>query len=335
MTPSSEPIDLTIAIPTFNRADYLPDLLERLRSQRHTDSLRWEIIVVDNNSRDCTAEVVATYQQQWQHPAPLHYCHEPRQGSALARQQAVGRAQGEWIGFIDDDILPDLDWVANAMQFCRQHPQLGAVSGSIGVHYDGELPPYFEAIASFLSIREYGDVPRWFNAKTLDLPTTAALVVRRQAWLDAVPDTLLLPGRLDSSLVGGEDYELLSYLQQAGWAIGFNPAMPAVHRLSSDRLQPDYLLNLAYSSGLMVCYLNWLNSSHWERSLIPLKTRSIALRRLIRYGLTGFLKSHSDKRSKSHQDSFVDAFYRQFHHGMWHSPGYFKTVMRSRSSLNV
>jgi len=55
-------IDFTVAIPTYNGADRLPLVLDRLRSQLNTASFTWEIIVVDNNSSDATATVVRHYQ---------------------------------------------------------------------------------------------------------------------------------------------------------------------------------------------------------------------------------------------------------------------------------
>lgn len=44
-------VDFTIAIPTYNGASRLPKVLERLRSQFHTEQFSWEVVVVDNNIR--------------------------------------------------------------------------------------------------------------------------------------------------------------------------------------------------------------------------------------------------------------------------------------------
>lgn len=56
-------VDFTVAIPTYNGAQRLPDVLEALKLQTGTESFIWEVLVVDNNSQDTTAEVVKAYQQ--------------------------------------------------------------------------------------------------------------------------------------------------------------------------------------------------------------------------------------------------------------------------------
>ncbi|MDE5098657.1 MAG: glycosyltransferase, partial [Trichodesmium sp. St16_bin4-tuft] len=54
-------IDFTIAIPTYNGAEKLPLVLEKLNSQINTEKLSWEVIVVDNNSQDNTEQVIREY----------------------------------------------------------------------------------------------------------------------------------------------------------------------------------------------------------------------------------------------------------------------------------
>ncbi len=63
------------------------------------------MIVVDNNSTDITAEIVESYQPNWPQSVPLRYAFAPKQGAAFARQRAVEKAKGEFIGFLDDDNL--------------------------------------------------------------------------------------------------------------------------------------------------------------------------------------------------------------------------------------
>jgi glycosyltransferase involved in cell wall biosynthesis len=43
--------NLTIAIPTYNGAKRIPEVLEKLKSQTDIDQITWEVIVIDNNKR--------------------------------------------------------------------------------------------------------------------------------------------------------------------------------------------------------------------------------------------------------------------------------------------
>ncbi|XDE63975.1 glycosyltransferase [Arthrospira platensis BEA 1257B] len=67
-------IQLTVAIPTYNGENRLPEVLEQLRCQRATESIRWEVLVVDNNSSDGTAAVVQQFQKDWPKKSPCDMC---------------------------------------------------------------------------------------------------------------------------------------------------------------------------------------------------------------------------------------------------------------------
>ena len=124
-------IDFTVAICTYNGAQRLPEVLACLRSQTGTESIAWKILIIDNNSTDNTADVIATYQRQWSLSVPGDYCFEAQQGSAWARKRAIKEANSPLIGFLDDDNLPDPNWVAAAYHFGQEHPQAGAYGSQI------------------------------------------------------------------------------------------------------------------------------------------------------------------------------------------------------------
>ena len=193
-------IHFTVAIPTSNGAKTLPVGLEKLRSQAQVNSLKWEVIVVDNNSTDDTAEVVKAFQQNWLPQTPLRYCNESTQGSAYARQRAVREANGQFIGFLDDDNLPDLNWVSAAYHFGLAHPKAGSFGGQISGKYEVEPSPEFEKAKLFLVIRKFSDQPKLYEPEHLRLPPGSGLVVRKQAWIGS------LPGRFKRAHRGGQDY---------------------------------------------------------------------------------------------------------------------------------
>ena len=164
-------INFSVAIRTYNRAERLPRLFAALRSQANTQSFRWEIVIVDNNSTDHTAQLIEQLAPTM--PVPVRYQMERRQGASFARQAAVLEAQGPLIGFLDDDNIPAADWVQQAYEFGQAHPKAAAFGSQI--HGDFEVPPPkdFRKIQGFLAIKEYGTLPRKFNADLLDLPAGA------------------------------------------------------------------------------------------------------------------------------------------------------------------
>src|SRR6476469_6477868 len=199
-------MDLTVAIPTYNGAARLPLILERLRSQNNSESIAWEIIIVDNNSTDDTAAVVQQYQANWPDSYPLKYYFEAEQGAAFARQRAIREAQGDLVGFLDDDNLPTLQWLSAAYEFAQTHPQAGAYGGQIHGEYEVDPPANFEQIQAFLAIRQRGPEPNLYEPERISLPPAASLVVRRQAWLQHVPARPTLSGKVRGCMVQGDDY---------------------------------------------------------------------------------------------------------------------------------
>ncbi|WP_071599897.1 hormogonium polysaccharide biosynthesis glycosyltransferase HpsE [Mastigocladopsis repens] len=287
-------LDITVAIPTYNRASHLPQLLERLLNQTKVEHLNWEIIIVDNNSTDNTAEVIRDSQTKWKGNFPLRYFRETEQGAAFARLRSVREAKGQLIGFLDDDNLPAPDWVAQAVAFDKEHPQAGAWGGQIHGDFEVQPPEKFERIQAFLAIREHGEQPHLFDPDNLRLPPAAALVVRKQAWCDNVPQRPILTGKLPGLLVQGDDYEPLLYIHKARWQIWYNPTMHSYHQIPYWRLEKDYLLSLARGCGLCICQLRFINAKNWQKPIVFIRTFVGNLRRLLQHFIQYKGQSQSD-----------------------------------------
>lgn len=319
-------IDITVAIPAYNGANRLPRMLERLVLQTGVEHLKWEIIIIDNNSKDDTATVVQDYQKNWSKDFPLRYFLETQQGAAFARLRAVREARGEFIAFLDDDNLPASDWLLSAYLFGQEYPQAGAWSGQIHGEYEVNPPQNFNKIHAFLAIREHGDQPFLFDPDNLRLPPGAALVVRRQVWCDNVPEKPILSGKLPGILVQGDDYEPLLYIHKAGWQIWYNPIMHTYHQIPKWRLEKDYLLNLARGCGLCVFQLRLIKAKNWQKPIIFVKTILGNLQRIIQHKIKYWDQLNTD---------LIAMFEVEFYLGSMLSPiyylrCYFKKMLANR-----
>jgi glycosyltransferase involved in cell wall biosynthesis len=276
-------VDLTIAIPTYNGANRLPKLLERLQAQVEVEEIKWEIVIIDNNSTDHTSEVIRHFQTTWIGNCVLRYFLEREQGVTFARLCAVREAKGELIGFLDDDILPAPDWVAQAIAFGKMHPQAGAYGGQIHGDFEVKPPENFQKIQGFLAIRERGTEPHLYHPENLSLPPGAALVIRKQAWDESVPNQLVLKGRVNKLKVAGDDFEVLLHIHKAGWEIWYNPTMLAYHQIPHWRLEKDYLLALARGCGLCICQLRFILAKNWQKPIVFLRIFVGGLRRFLKH----------------------------------------------------
>lgn len=125
----------------------------------------------------------------------------------------------------------------------------GAYASQIHPAWETEPPPNFKRITPFLAITERGDIPLLYEPSKKMLPPSAGLVVRKQAWQD-IPQNPILTGRANGNMLTGEDTEMLSYIQKAGWEIWYNPAMEIHHQIPHWRLQKEYLIPFFRGIGL-------------------------------------------------------------------------------------
>ncbi len=278
-------VDFTVEIRTYNRASQLKKLLDRLRHQINTENIAWEVVIVDNNSTDNTAELIREFQEVWPQAYPLRYFLETQQGASLARKRAIQEAKAELIGFLDDDNFPHENWVAEAYEFSKKYPKAVAYGSRILGLFEVEPPPNFKRIESFLALKDRGSQPNLYKPEVLSLPPGAGLVVKREAWLKNVPKDLKLLGPIGNSLMAkGEDFEALLYLSKEG-EIWYNPHMVIDHQIPSERLEKDYLIQLIRCVGLSICQLRMATAKPWQKPKIIISIFLGNLRRLLLHWL--------------------------------------------------
>ena len=272
---SGNSLDFTVAICTYNGAKRIPEVLDKLQKQVGTEGIDWEVIVVDNNSKDNTAEVVAQYAKNWRKDSQLRYVVEPQQGLSYGRFRAMKEANSqELVGFLDDDNIPAENWVAEAFLFGKERPQVGAYGGIIHAQIDQSAPPFFAEVQTYLTVYNLGEVAFQYerSAKPRKIPSGAGCVIRKQAWQECVPsvDKLLVTGRDPKTWAAGEDAEVLFYIQNSNWEVWYNPKIEIWHHIPQERLEKSYLLKLAKGYGLSFHNTRLARFHSWQRLLVQL-----------------------------------------------------------------
>lgn len=93
---------ISIIIPAYNAAAFLPECLDSIFCQQYAD---YEVLCIDDGSTDNTPELLQHYAER--HPQ-LHILSQPNQGMSTARNHGLKEARGEYILFVDsDDLLTD------------------------------------------------------------------------------------------------------------------------------------------------------------------------------------------------------------------------------------
>ena len=118
---------ISICICTYNRSESLRRTLDSLAKQNDIDSDAVEVLIVDNNCTDSTANVVEAFRER----LPIRRVTESRQGLAHARNRAVAEFRGDVLLFTDDDVRFEPGWLAAYQDAIRRFPDADYFGGRI------------------------------------------------------------------------------------------------------------------------------------------------------------------------------------------------------------
>jgi glycosyltransferase involved in cell wall biosynthesis len=135
--PSEWPL-VSVAVPTWNRADYLEVCLASLLDQDYPKDT-YEILVVDDGSTDRTSDLVRSVALGNEAP-PIRYVRQEHQSLNAARNTAIRNAQGAFVCFVDDDIYAPRSWLTRVTEGVLRHPTAGCLGGPILTKYEGKPP---------------------------------------------------------------------------------------------------------------------------------------------------------------------------------------------------
>jgi glycosyltransferase involved in cell wall biosynthesis len=133
--------DISIIIPTFNRAELLEGALNSIVTViASTDAV--EIVIVDNGSLDKTASVVREMGSKFPR-YEWRYFYEPIPGLLSGRHRGMEEARGEILSFLDDDVLLTPSW-PSALQDAFRDPRIVLVGGPSRPLYEVGPPDWLE-----------------------------------------------------------------------------------------------------------------------------------------------------------------------------------------------
>jgi glucosyl-dolichyl phosphate glucuronosyltransferase len=245
-------LDATVLIATYNRADLLDETLASLAKMRVSPQLRWDVIVVDNNSTDNTRDVVE--RQMARFPVRLGYLFEARQGRSSALNTGIREAQGAVLVFTDDDVRVVDGWLdAATAPLLSGDKAIGYTGGPVQPIWGAAPPAWLDLergdLWGTIAIQNHGSDPFIYEERR-KVPLGANMAVRREVF-DAIGGFRADLGRSGGRLILGQEVpELLMRARDAGCRGKYVPEMQVRHHIPAKRLTPAYFRKWWFGKGV-------------------------------------------------------------------------------------
>ena len=244
-------LDATVLIATYNRAALLDETLTFLARMQVSPTLRWDAIVVDNNSSDDTRHVVERHIADF--PVRLRYLFEERQGRSSALNAGILTAEGRVLAFTDDDVRIADGWLdAASAPLVGTDASLAYTGGPVRPIWGATPPRWLDLqrgdLWGTIAIQNHGTEPFIYEERK-KVPLGANMAVRRDVFERVGgfrPDLGRTDGRL---LLGQEVPELLLRVRAAGLRGMYVPAMEVRHHIPARRLTRQYFRHWWFGKG--------------------------------------------------------------------------------------
>jgi glycosyltransferase involved in cell wall biosynthesis len=241
---------ISVVICCFNSSRRIVPTIEHLCRQKDID-FAWEVILVDNNSTDGTAEIAMEAWSKNNGPCPFRIIQELNPGTMHARKKGIEMSNYRYLLYCDDDNWLHERYLKTAFSIISKDENISAVGGIGLLEFEkGFVPPpwIFDYIKSFGGPQGKKDGDITFDKGCL---YTAGAVLDR-VWLNRLYSSGFessLTGRDGKSLVAGEDTELTYALKLIGGKLHYSSQMHFKHFMPSGRMTWKYLKKLGQSSG--------------------------------------------------------------------------------------
>jgi len=115
---------VSIVIPTYNNAQFLPECLGSVFAQTFVD---YEIVIIDDGSTDGTKEVLEAFRGK------IRYYYQPNQGLAVARNRGLEESRGKFVTYLDADDVWLPENLKMKLGVFQKHPEIGGVFSDFSV----------------------------------------------------------------------------------------------------------------------------------------------------------------------------------------------------------
>ena len=238
-------MDITVILCTYNRSNLLATALESIAASEMPASTSWEVLVVDNNSRDRTREVVEDFSHQ--HPGRFRYLFEAKPGKSHALNSGIRESGGDVLAFMDDDVTVERNWLRNLTQAIDGENWAGA-GGRIILQWPDSLPNWL-SIDGFYARHPFPGFDQGREAKQLVGPPFGTNMAFHKGVFAKHGGFRTDLGPEPGSEIRAEDTEFGRRLIAAGEHLRYEPLAVVHHPVPEARIRKDFFLKWRFDYG--------------------------------------------------------------------------------------
>jgi glycosyltransferase involved in cell wall biosynthesis len=259
---------ISSVICTYNREDFLAKAISSLVNQTLAKD-EYEIIVVDNASKDNTKKIV---EEDYKKEKNVKYIYEAKLGLSQARNTGIKHSKGTYIAFLDDDAIADPHWLETIVRcFENSDKKLGCVGGKVEPIWDIKPQDWLpELFYSYLSVLDWSDKPLILSSEQW---LVGANIAFPKAELEMVGCFNTKLGRKGKKLLSGEEVEVRYNLEQMGYQALYHPDVKVQHFIPRNRMKKEWFYKRLFWQGVdfAIFELGKNKPSYLKRIVIAMK----------------------------------------------------------------
>ncbi|MBN2009509.1 glycosyltransferase family 2 protein [candidate division KSB1 bacterium] len=228
---------ICVCICTYKRPKLLRRLLSKIEEQETEGLFDISIVIVDNDVAESARIVVETWGRQTVLPFSYHV--EPEQNIARARNMAIENAYADFVALIDDDELPEVNWLLHIYKILKIYNSDG-IMGPVLPLFECS-PPTWVIKGHFFDrpVHRTGHLMEWRNTRTGNVLLKRALFENNHTWFDPMLGS------------GGEDRDFFKRKIAEGFTFRWCNDAPVFEIIPPTRWKPKVLLKKAFLRGKM------------------------------------------------------------------------------------
>ena len=274
---------ISIITASYNYADYIKETIESVINQTYEN---WEMIIVDDGSKDDSVRVIESYCEK--NPKIKLYQHKNHQNKGLAEtlKLAISKADSDWIVFLESDDTITPDYLSKKLDVIKKYPDIRFIFNDVKTFGDGSAlaaenvcKDYFSNMYSIVKNRKFpANLAKDFSYMNF-VPTFSCVMLKKEV-LKNVSFKSIIPQWLDtflwSQILGANDCYYIDE-KLTNWRI-HSKSYNHTEINKRDKIIFDYLINrnLRSASIYLLGYLRMLWYLLWKcerRKVISLHYR--------------------------------------------------------------